>query len=84
MTVVPIPRRERSAFASWKDPEARRFDGANEAPGELVALDRALGEAIDEALVDDVDRELARDLAGRGAAHAVAHGEEGALRADGW
>ena len=33
-------------------------------------------EPVDHALVEDVDRELARDLAGRGAAHAVAHREE--------
>ena len=42
----------------------------------------ALVELVDHPLVEDVDRELAGDLAGRRAAHPVAHREERPVRAD--
>ena len=60
-----------------EDPEARRFDTANEATRQLVALQGLrIVQALDHLLVEDVHRELAGDLTGRGAAHSVADGKE--------
>ena len=64
-----------------EDAQARGLDRAHEAR----ARDRRGWRAARrrrQPLVDDVDGELARDLAGGGAAHAVAHAEQGAALAD--
>ena len=56
------------------DAPAGFFHGRHQPARERVAIARRTAAA--HGLDQDVDRHLARDLAGRGAAHAVAHGED--------
>ena len=76
-----MPRRVRSSFASLKMRRPAASIACTRRAREVVAVRRAASPG-DHLLVDDVDRELARDLAGGGAAHAVADGEDGAAFAD--
>jgi hypothetical protein len=75
-----VTRTVRSRFVV--DANSRGFDCADEASCQVVTGIGSGAPGSEQSFEKDIDRELARDFSCGGSAHAIAHGEHGAARAE--